>query len=64
MSGSVVVFALQNVDLRKVFTALYTDHNIGCATMRGDFAGFRLCPHVYNTIEEVDRVVAAIASLV
>ncbi len=64
MSGGVVVFALQNVDLRKVFTALYTDHNIGCATMRGDFAGIRLCPHVYNTMEEVDRVVAAIASLV
>ncbi|MFQ5630152.1 MAG: aminotransferase class V-fold PLP-dependent enzyme [bacterium] len=62
-SGGVVVFALPRVDARKAFQTLYEKHNIGCAPMRGDFTGIRLSPHIYNTMEEVERVVATLEEL-
>ena len=30
---------------------------------RWDSGGIRLCPHIYNTVEEIDRAVDAVASL-
>ena len=39
------------------------DHSIAGAPRSGDFAGIRLCPHVYNTLADVEKVVDAIASL-
>jgi selenocysteine lyase/cysteine desulfurase len=29
----------------------------------GDSGGIRLCPHIYNTVEEINRAVDAVASL-
>jgi selenocysteine lyase/cysteine desulfurase len=57
------VFAPPGVDLGRAFTTLYDEHHVGCAVMRGDLAGIRLCPHVYNTMDEVDTVVEVIRGL-
>ena len=63
MSSGVVVFAPPGIDLNRASGRLYQEFRIGCAVMRGDFAGIRLSPQIYNTMEEVERVVSAIASL-
>ncbi len=60
LSGGVVVFAAPGLDPARAFPVLYEKHNIGCAR-RG--AGLRFCPHMYNTIEEVERVVEAVVGL-
>ena len=62
-SGGVVVFDVAGVDLSKTLDILYHEHNIGCAVFGGDSGGIRFCPHIYNTIEEIDRAVDAVASL-
>ena len=64
LSSGVVVFNIPGMDLRKTFNQLYNEHNIGCATTRGEFAGMRLSPNIYNLLEEVDRVVDTIRNLV
>ena len=47
---------------RSSSAALYKNDRIGCATRTGsDRPGIRLSPHIYNTMAEVDRAVAAIA---
>lgn len=43
----------------EVFERLYREHGIAGATT----GGLRLCPHVYNTPEHVDRAVAALRAL-
>ena len=63
LSLGVVVFSPPGVDLGSAMRILYEDHAVGCAVMRGDFSGIRLSPHVYNTMEDVERVVDAIARL-
>jgi selenocysteine lyase/cysteine desulfurase len=63
LSLGVVVFALPNVEARKAFQALYTQHQIAGAAMGGEFTGVRLCPHVYNPMADVERAVAAVADL-
>jgi selenocysteine lyase/cysteine desulfurase len=44
---------------REVVDRLYLDHGIAAAPT----GGVRLCPHVYNTIEHVERAVAAMDAL-
>ena len=63
LSHGVVVFRVAGLDSREAFGRLYSDHAIGGAAMGGDFEGIRLCPHIYNTMEEVERVVQVIASM-
>ena len=63
VSSGVVVFHPPGVDLDSALARLYGEHNVGCAVMRGDFAGIRLSPHIYNTMEQVERAVSAIAGL-
>src|SRR5687767_10495758 len=61
-SGAVVTFRPGNVDIPKLSAALYRNDRIGCATRTGsDRPGIRLSPHIYNTMAEVDRAVAAVA---
>ncbi len=64
LSAGVVVFALPGVATRDLYNALYSEHRIGCAAMGGEFDGIRLSPHIYNTMDEIDRVIHAIALLV
>lgn len=62
-SGGVVVFNVPGIDLSTVLNTLYREHNIGCAVFGGDLAGIRMCPHIYNTMEQIDKAVDAVASL-
>ncbi len=59
--AGVIVLRLPDADHPAVYRRLYDEHRIGCALRGGDFTGIRLCPHIYNTMEEVERVVDAIA---
>lgn len=63
LSGGVVVFNAPGIDLSKALNTLYHEYNIGCAVFGGDLAGIRLCSHVYNTMEEIDKAVDAVADL-
>ena len=61
-SAAVVSFQPGSLDVSKLSAALYRNERIGCATRGGaDRPGIRFSPHIYNTMAEVDRSVAAIA---
>jgi selenocysteine lyase/cysteine desulfurase len=61
LSAGVVVFAIPGVPSGELFENLYRHHNVACAP-RGD--DIRFSPHIYNSMEEIDRAVHAIAQLV
>lgn len=63
LSGGVVVFTIPGIDLTKALNTLYQKHNIGCAVFGGDLAGIRICPHIYNTEDQIEKTVDAVASL-
>jgi len=63
LSAGVVVFELPVADIRQTYNRLYEQYGIACAAMSGQFNGIRLCPHVYNTLDEVDRVVDIVVGL-
>jgi selenocysteine lyase/cysteine desulfurase len=63
-SGGVVIFDIPGVDLNKALDILYHEYNIGSAVFGGDSGGIRFCPHVYNTMEEIDKSVEAAATLI
>jgi len=61
-SGAVVTFRPGNLNIPKLSDALYKNDRIGCATRTGsDRPGIRFSPHIYNTMAEADRAVAAIS---
>jgi isopenicillin-N epimerase len=61
-SGAVVTFRPGTLDIPKLSAALYKNDRIGCATRTGsDRPGIRFSPHIYNTMAEVERTVAAVA---
>ena len=60
-SLSVVSFQVGSLVPQKLQDALYAkDRIIGAARSGKDRPGMRLCPHLYNSIEEVERVAAAV----
>jgi selenocysteine lyase/cysteine desulfurase len=60
-SGAIVVFRPGTLDVRRLGTALYENERIVVTTRAGnDRPGLRLSPHFYNTMEDADRLVAAI----
>ncbi len=63
MSAGVVVFDLPGIEGDEAFQRLYRDHDIAGAPRGGAFPGVRYCPHVYNTLADVERAVEAAASL-
>lgn len=63
LSLGVVVFSAPGIDLSQALDTLYHNHNIGCAVFGGDLAGIRMCPHIYNTMEEMERAVHAVSQL-
>ena len=63
-SAGVLVFAIPGLDHRRVYGRLYEEHRVACATTGGATAGLRLSPHVYNTLEEVERVASALGGMV
>lgn len=60
LSGGVCVARFDGADGQKVFKEIYAKYGIGGAAT----GGLRLCPHVYNTMEDVERAVRAVAEVV
>lgn len=64
LSGPVVKFSLRNRPTRAAYDTLWEKHRIALAiTAAGDAEGLRCSPHVYNTLEDIDRFVAAVRQL-
>jgi selenocysteine lyase/cysteine desulfurase len=59
LSGGVCVIELPAEASSKIFDSLYRVYGIAGATT----GGMRLCPHVYNTMEHVDRAAGALKAL-
>jgi selenocysteine lyase/cysteine desulfurase len=61
LSAAIVVFRPGSLDPRKLATALNDNDRIVCTVRAGaDRPGLRLSPHLYNTMEETERVLGAI----
>jgi selenocysteine lyase/cysteine desulfurase len=61
-TGAVVTFAPGALDGRKLVAALYERDKIAVVTGGGaGRSGIRVSPHFYNTPEEIDRLLAALA---
>jgi len=64
LSASVVKFKLRNRAPQEAYNTLWEKHRIALAlTPSGDSEGLRYSPHIYNSMEEMDRAVAAVKEL-
>jgi selenocysteine lyase/cysteine desulfurase len=64
MSAGILVFKPAALEPRRVATMLYERHRIACAAAGGATRpGVRFSPHFYNTIDEMDRTVHAVRSV-
>lgn len=60
-SGAIVVLKAGNLDPRRLGAALAEQEKIVCTVRAGqDRPGLRFAPHMYNTMDEIDRTVGAI----
>jgi hypothetical protein len=63
-SAAIVSFQPAGLDVRRLHDALYQNDRVVCATRGGsDRPGLRFSPHFYNTHAEVERALAAVASM-
>jgi selenocysteine lyase/cysteine desulfurase len=61
LSGGVVRFVPGDRPLPEIYDRLWTKHRIALLmTPAGDSSGLRFSPHVYNSIEELDRAAEAV----
>ncbi|MBK5290445.1 MAG: aminotransferase class V-fold PLP-dependent enzyme [Acidobacteriia bacterium] len=64
LSGGVIKFDLPKLAPRAAYDTLWKRHRVAIAvTDTGDAKGLRFSPHVYNTMEEMQRAVAAVREL-
>ena len=65
-SAAIVIFKPGSADPRQLGETLYQKERIVVTTRGGNGAnpGFRVSPHFYNTMEDVDRLVAAVRKAV
>lgn len=67
LSGGVVKFRIRDADTRRAYDALWSRHRISGAmtpaTTASNQEGIRLCPHIYNSLEQIDRTAAAVQEL-
>jgi selenocysteine lyase/cysteine desulfurase len=64
LSAGVVKFELRNLGVKPAYDLLYSRHKMAIAsTAEGDASGLRISPHIYNTMEEVDRAIAAVKEI-
>ena len=64
LSGGVVKFYLKNVPTKQAYDRLWQQHHLAIAmTPSGDAEGLRFSAQVYNSMEEVDRAVAAVKEI-
>jgi selenocysteine lyase/cysteine desulfurase len=59
LSAGVVIMEVPAANRQKLLDALYTEHGIAGSTS----GGLRLCPHIYNTEEHIDRAIAGVKKL-
>jgi selenocysteine lyase/cysteine desulfurase len=60
-SAQIVVFRPGTLDVRRLGAAFVANERIVCTMRAGqDRPGVRLSPHLYNTMADVDRVIAAV----
>jgi isopenicillin-N epimerase len=59
ISSAIVTFRPGSADLQKIYSWLYETRGIACTTRGGDAPGLRFSPHVYNSFEQVEKVVGA-----
>jgi selenocysteine lyase/cysteine desulfurase len=60
LSAGVCVVQFAGADSQKIYEALHARHGIAGAPT----GGVRLCPHVYSTMEEIERTLAALRQIV
>jgi selenocysteine lyase/cysteine desulfurase len=64
LSGGVVKFRLKNMPTVQAYDLLWKRHRLAIAMIGGgDSEGLRFSPHIYNTVEEIDRAIAAVREL-
>ena len=64
LSAGVVKFRLRNIPTKRAYDTLWERHKISIAmTASGDSEGLRFSPHIYNSMEQIDRAVAAVREL-
>ena len=59
LSGGVCVAEAEGERCRELVDRLYAEHGIAGATT----GGLRLCPHVYNTVDHVDRALRGVREM-
>ena len=59
-SWGIVIFHIPGVDTSRVLESLYRKYNVGCAVMGSNI---RFSPHFYNTLEDIDKAVYALAQI-
>ncbi len=59
LSHGVVVTRFANRDTTAMYEALYREHGIAGSPT----GGLRFCPHVHNTMEEIERALSAVAAV-
>ena len=62
LSAGVVIAELPVDDHTEIYNRVYEEHGIAGALRTGAFPGIRLCPHLYNTMAEVEQVADALAA--
>jgi isopenicillin-N epimerase len=60
LSCGVVTFKPGTANVQQLYAWMYQTHGIACATRGGETAGLRISPHIYNSFEQIDKVVAAV----
>ena len=64
LSGGVVKFRLKFVPTQRAYDTLWEKHRLAIAmTPSGDSEGLRFSPHIYNSMDEIDRAVAAVKEI-
>jgi selenocysteine lyase/cysteine desulfurase len=64
LSGGVIKFRMKNMRTPQAYNTLWERHRLAIAqTASGDAEGLRFSPHIYNSMEEIDRAVAAVREL-
>jgi isopenicillin-N epimerase len=65
LSAGVIKFSLKNVPTQRAYDELWRRRRLAIAmTASGDSEGLRFSPQIYNSMEEIDRAVAAVRELV
>jgi isopenicillin-N epimerase len=59
LCGGVVIISIPDKQPRELFQQMYEDHGIACAPT----GGIRLSPHIYNTLQDMDKIVEGLVSV-